>query len=63
MTFINTVEVVCPYCAQDIELVVDYSAGAEEYVEDCSVCCHPFVVTIEEGRDKEHSVHVRPENE
>lgn len=34
----------CPYCGRRIELVVDPSAGRQEYVEDCSVCCRPIVV-------------------
>ncbi len=63
MTLINTVQVDCPYCGEGIELVVDYSVGAQEYVEDCSVCCRPMVVRVEENRNKQYSVYVRMENE
>lgn len=35
----------CPYCGEPIELVVDCSLSDQSYVEDCSVCCHPIVVT------------------
>ena len=32
----------CPYCGESIQLIVDSSAGAQAYVEDCSVCCRPI---------------------
>lgn len=43
--------IVCPYCGESIDLLVDCSAGHQEYVEDCSVCCRPItvVVAIEDG--------------
>ena len=63
MTLINTVQVDCPYCGEAIELVVDYSSGAQEYVEDCSVCCRPMAVRVEQNRNKQYSVYVRAENE
>ena len=63
MTFINSSYVHCPYCGQSIELVIDYSAGEEEYVEDCSVCCRPIVISIEQDRDGRVSVNVRAEDE
>ena len=36
----------CPYCGERIELLVDGSAGRQDYVEDCSVCCRPIVVSV-----------------
>lgn len=36
--------VMCPYCGEWIELQLDASAGAQAYVEDCSVCCRPIEV-------------------
>ncbi len=41
----------CPYCGEQIDVLVDCSAGSQQYVEDCSVCCRPIVVTaaVEEG--------------
>ncbi|HEX5960086.1 MAG TPA: CPXCG motif-containing cysteine-rich protein [Rhodanobacteraceae bacterium] len=41
------VDVTCPYCGEPIELVVDETAGATAYVEDCPVCCNPMQVTAE----------------
>ena len=41
----------CPYCGEQIDVLVDCSAGSQEYVEDCSVCCRPIVVrlAVEDG--------------
>lgn len=43
--------VACPYCGEGIDLLLDLSAGSQQYVEDCSVCCRPIVVayTVEGG--------------
>jgi transcription elongation factor Elf1 len=42
----------CPYCWQTITMVLDLSAGAQAYVEDCEVCCRPIRVryAAEDGR-------------
>lgn len=37
----------CPYCGETFETSVDGSAGAQEYIEDCQVCCRPIVFQIE----------------
>ncbi len=38
----------CPYCGEDITLLIDGSIEMQEYVEDCEVCCRPidFVVDV-----------------
>ncbi|MCL7745461.1 CPXCG motif-containing cysteine-rich protein [Guyparkeria hydrothermalis] len=37
---------VCPYCGEPVDFSIDTSAGEQTFVEDCSVCCQPIVVTI-----------------
>ncbi len=32
----------CPYCWQPIETLLDLSAGDQQYIEDCPVCCRPI---------------------
>ena len=49
-------KILCPYCGERIELVVDSSAGSQEYVEDCSVCCRPMDVHMHV--DAEGSLHL-----
>jgi hypothetical protein len=41
----------CPYCCEEISMVLDASVRTQTYVEDCEVCCHPIEVryTLENG--------------
>ena len=32
----------CPYCWQQISMVLDLSIDEQTYVEDCEVCCRPI---------------------
>jgi hypothetical protein len=55
MDDLKSVRVRCPYCGESIPIEVDCSAGAQDYVEDCSVCCRPieFEITFDEqGRPR-----------
>lgn len=39
---------VCGECGEEIVVPVDLSAGsAQEYVEDCPVCCRANVIRVE----------------
>jgi len=39
--------VVCPYCGEENEVAVDPGSGAaQDYVEDCQVCCRPWRVIV-----------------
>jgi transcription elongation factor Elf1 len=35
----------CPYCGEEISMVLDLSVRRQTYVEDCEVCCNPIEVT------------------
>ena len=37
----------CPYCWEEISMVLDLSVGRQTYVEDCEVCCRPIEVRYE----------------
>lgn len=39
-------EITCPHCFSEITLMVDMSAGSQQYIEDCQVCCNPLEITI-----------------
>ena len=43
----------CPYCGEAFESSVDLSAGDQDYVEDCAVCCRPISVGVRVGSDDE----------
>ena len=34
----------CPYCGDEISMVVDASVRSQTYVEDCEVCCNPIEI-------------------
>ena len=36
----------CPFCGERIAVLIDPSAGNQNYFEDCSVCCRPIQFTI-----------------
>jgi len=39
--------VLCPYCGEPNEIALDAGGGAaQDYVEDCQVCCRPWRVTV-----------------
>jgi hypothetical protein len=43
----TTGQVVCPYCGQTNTVSLDPGSGdAQEYVEDCEVCCRPWRVLV-----------------
>ena len=48
----------CPYCAEPISLVVDFSGGSQTYIEDCQVCCQPMEVTVAADPDGHRSLRV-----
>ncbi|SMG29779.1 CPXCG motif-containing cysteine-rich protein [Arenibacter troitsensis] len=35
----------CPYCWEEISMLLDPSISKQTYVEDCEVCCNPISVT------------------
>ena len=39
---LETVFVCCPYCGESFDTIVDVSAGSQDYIEDCYVCCRPI---------------------
>jgi hypothetical protein len=37
----------CPYCWEEISMLLDTSVRSQTYVEDCEVCCNPIEVSPE----------------
>ena len=35
----------CPYCGEQISMIVDLSVRRQTYIEDCEVCCKPIEIT------------------
>ena len=36
----------CPYCWQEISMLIDSSIGKQTYIEDCEVCCNPIQLEV-----------------
>lgn len=34
----------CPYCWEEISMLLDSSITSQTYVEDCEVCCNPIEI-------------------
>ena len=49
----ETVTVSCPYCGETFSTTADPSAGSQQYIEDCPVCCRPIEFHLEAGLDGE----------
>ena len=32
----------CPYCGEEISMLIDISIRSQNYIEDCEVCCNPI---------------------
>jgi hypothetical protein len=60
--YLSELDVSCPYCGETITLLVDASAGAQQYVEDCQVCCRPMDVTVEADDGEVESLRVTGAN-
>lgn len=40
-------EISCPYCGESVEITLDPGSGSQQdYIEDCSVCCRPWSVSV-----------------
>lgn len=35
----------CPYCWEEISMLMDSSVPKQTYIEDCEVCCNPIEIT------------------
>lgn len=39
----------CPYCGEEISMLLDPSVLQQTYIEDCEVCCNPIEVMVRFG--------------
>jgi hypothetical protein len=40
-------EIICPFCGQSFEIVIDTSVPTQRFTTDCEVCCRPFLIYAE----------------
>lgn len=53
----------CPYCGEPLDVLVDTYSGAQEYYEDCSVCCQPILFVLAEDGQGEMYLDVKRDDE
>ncbi len=42
--------VICPYCAEELEIHVEVDVRGS-FVQDCEVCCNPWLVRVTRSAD------------
>ena len=56
-------EIVCPYCGERIDLLIDCSVDVQYYIEDCQVCCRPMNLHVTVDDEGLAQVEVRREDD
>ncbi len=56
-------KITCPYCGEQIEILLDPADVNQQYIEDCQVCCKPINFLLFESIDEELSVTVSSDDE
>ncbi len=36
----------CPYCWEQISMLIDTSQRQQSYIEDCEICCNPIQLSV-----------------
>lgn len=53
----------CPYCAAELSIAVDGTAGRRQaFTTDCEVCCRPIAIRLEVSSQGVTSFHAEPES-
>lgn len=42
----------CPYCWENITMLLDSSVPRQTYIEDCEICCNPIEVSVEFNQEE-----------
>jgi transcription elongation factor Elf1 len=49
----------CPYCGEEISMILDFSVPTQVYIEDCEVCCSPIEISYSAEDDELTSFHAK----
>jgi len=63
MNELDEIIIVCPYCGESLDVLVDTSSGPQQYYEDCSVCCAPILFIVSEDEAGETVIDVKRDDE
>lgn len=56
-------QVMCPYCGECFEALIDSSEADSEYIEDCYICCQPITFLCQLNEYGDITVTTRSEND
>ncbi len=45
----------CPYCGEEISMLLEPSMSVQQYIEDCEVCCNPIEIQFAGDEEGLHS--------
>lgn len=62
MNPIEDIACTCPYCSEEITLMIDRSLTQQTYTEDCQVCCCPIIIDVNINADNEIILSTHQEN-
>lgn len=63
MNVVTEQTVQCPYCGENIDLLIDQSVPQQTYIEDCRVCCRPINFDVAVDLDGSLEIKLTHENE
>lgn len=63
MPDLPAIDIDCPYCGEAITLLIDESAGEQDYIEDCQVCCRPIEIRVSIDEEGVPSVQARGQDD
>jgi hypothetical protein len=63
VNFLEEMSIQCPYCGEQIVILVDCSLESQEYIEDCQVCCRPINLSVVVSEGQEPEVVVRRDDD
>lgn len=63
MPALDEIIIVCPYCGESLDVLIDTRSGPQQYYEDCSVCCAPILFVVSEDMTGEMVVDVKRDDE
>lgn len=50
----------CPYCWEQISMLIDTSQKHQKYIEDCEICCNPIQIIV--TTEHQEIIHFQAEN-
>ncbi|MGZ8221900.1 MAG: CPXCG motif-containing cysteine-rich protein [Methylobacter sp.] len=60
---LDEIIIVCPYCGESLDVLVDTSSGPQQYYEDCSVCCAPILLIVSKDEAGEMVIDIKRDDE